>query len=515
MQNRFDYIVIGAGSSGCVIANRLSEDQNIRVLLLEAGGPDTKPEIFDSSNFVQLWGSDVDWKYQTEPEAQLAGRRLAWPRGKVLGGSSAINALLYVRGNKRDYDGWAALGNEGWSYNDVLLYFKKSENYDLGESAYHGVGGPLNVKQKVASESAPAELAFIQACTEYGFKGPVDFSGEQQENACGFHQITVNPDGKRCSAATAFLNPIRHRSNLTIQTHAQVTRLLIENGRAVGVSYVQDGQPQQAFADGEVILSTGAIDSPRLLMISGIGAADTLQAHGIDVVLDLPGVGQNLQDHLLVGVAFFSKRPWMDGNTILGETGLFTYIHPETTATGPDLQYHFRHDFHLAPGEVVGEMDGRGFTFAPTLVKPQSRGCITLSSADPFAPARIFANYLSEEADFKVLVEGIKLARELVKMPAFDSFRDEEVGPGSTATTDDDLRAYISRYASTLFHPVGTCKMGHDDMAVVDAHLRVHGIDGLRVADGSIMPQVVSGNTHAACVMIGEKAADLIKEQHA
>jgi len=512
MQKSFDYIVIGAGSSGCVIANRLSENADATVLLLEAGGPDTKPEIADPIGFPRLWGSEVDWQYRTEPEPRLNNRRIAWTRGKVLGGSSAINALVYVRGNKRDYDHWADLGNEGWGFDDVLPYFKKSENYDLGASDIHGAGGLLNIKQKVAAESAPAELAFIQACTEYGFKGPLDFSNGEQDNACGFHQITLNPDGTRASSATAFLNPIRSRTNLSIETYAHVTRMLIENGRAIGVEYVQNHQVHQVYADREVTLCAGAIDSPRLLMLSGIGAADTLRGHDIEVVFDLPGVGQNLQDHLLVGVAYFSKRPWLDGNIILGETGLFTNIHADTPAGGTELQFHFRHDFHLAPREVVGEMDGRGFTFAPTLVNPQSRGSISLRSNDPFAPASIVANYLAEEADFEVLVGGIKLARELVKMPAFDSFRDAEVAPGSACQTDADIRAFISRYASTLFHPVGTCKMGSDNQAVVDDRLRVRGISGLRVADASIMPHVVSANTHAACVMIGEKAADLIKQ---
>jgi choline dehydrogenase len=299
---------------------------------------------------------------------------------------------------------------------------------------------------------------------------------------------------------------------LSIETQAHVTRLLIENGRVIGVEYQQDNQTKQVHAEAEVILSAGAIDSPRLLMLSGIGAADELRAQGIEPILDLSGVGKNLQDHLLVGMAYFSKRPWLEGNTILGETGLFTDIHPNRNDGGPELQFHFRHDFHLAPGEVVGQMDGRGFTFAPTLVKPQSTGSISLRSNNPFEPARILANYLAEESDFEVLLGGIKLARELVKMPAFDSFRDAEVSPGSDCISETDLRGFISQYASTLFHPVGTCKMGGDDHAVVDPQLRVRGIAGLRVADASIMPRIISGNTHAACVMIGEKAADLIKQ---
>ncbi len=512
-QNRFDYIVIGAGSSGCVIANRLSDDQATKVLLLEAGGPDTKPEIHDAANFTSLWGTEVDWGYQTEPEPVLYNRQLSWPRGKVLGGSSSINALLYVRGNRRDYDQWASLGNEGWSYDNVLPYFKKSENYDGGASKYHGAGGPLNVKQKVAEESHPVELAFIQAGMEHGYGGPVwDFNGEQQENGCGFHQVTVNPDGTRCSAAKAFLSPIVNRSNLLIETGAHATRLLIENGRAVGVEYVQDGQTRQAYAENEVILSAGAVDSPKLLMLSGVGPAETLRTHGINVVLDLPGVGQNLQDHALLGVAFRSKQTYAGQSIFVGEAGLFTYVVADVASGGgPDLQYHFFRDFHLGPAELVGDLTAPGFTFLPTLLKPKSTGHITLRSNSPFDPARIYANYLTEDADFKVLVEGIKLARELVQMPAFDPFRDVEMAPGAACSTDADLREYIKRYVTTVFHPVGTCKMGSDNQAVVDSRLRIHGISGLRVADASIMPKIVSANTNAACIMIGEMASDMIK----
>jgi choline dehydrogenase len=506
VQKEFDYIVIGAGSSGCVVANRLSINPNATVLLLEAGGSDTKPEIHDCGSFTKLWGTEVDWNYYTEEEPHLNNRKIFWPRGKVMGGSSSINALLYVRGNRRDFDHWNYLGNAGWSYKDVLHYFIKSENFADGACEYHGVGGPLNVRRKTAADSAP-----VDACVEYGFSGPEwDFNGAQHENGAGFHQVTMNPDGTRCSTAGAFIKPILNRSNFQAQTNAQVTRILIENGRAVGAEYVKQGEKIRVYAKKEVVLCAGTVDSPKLLMLSGIGSAEQLKAHEIEVVADLPGVGQNLQDHLLLGVAFSSKQALKGGSAIIGEAGLFTRTLEGLDQAAPDLQYHFRHDFHLAPVELIDDPSAPGFTFLPTLLRPQSTGSISLRSNNPVDTPVIRGNYLECEADFQVLMRGIRLARELVQMPAFDDFRGEEKAPGVDMQSDSELRSYIRQCVTTVFHPVGTCKMGGDRMGVVDAELRVHGIKGLRVADASIMPTIVSANTNAACIMIGEKAADMI-----
>lgn len=502
----YDYIVIGAGSAGSVVAKRLTEDSDATVLLLEAGNPDTKPEIHIPAKCISLLGSEVDWSYFSEPEPYLNDRKMLCSRGKVLGGSSSINFMMYVRGNHHDYDHWHSLGNSGWSYQDVLPYFKKSEHQQRGTSDYHGVNGELSV-----TDIKPAVISqrFIDACAATGYDYNPDFNGTQQEGA-GFYQVTVK-DGKRHSAAAAFLLPILQRPNLTVTTGALVTQLLFEGTRAVGVEYLHEGVLHQARVNYEVILSAGAFDSPKLLMLSGIGDAKQLQAMGISVVADLPGVGQNLQDHILVCVVQESTQevhPAITSNGI--EAGLF--LHSEGNLDGaPDLQCFFGPIQFLPPGYAPANS---GFTGAVSLTRLQNIGSVSLRSPEPKDPPMLQMNYLQSEADVQKLVEGIKLLRQLFQTSAFDEFRGEEIAPGAEVQSDAALEAHIRDTCSTVWHPIGTCKMGTDPMAVVDPELRVHGIEGLRVVDASIMPTITTGNTNAPTIMIGEKAADLIKASH-
>ncbi len=518
----YDYVIVGAGSAGCALANRLSEDPSTSVLLLEAGGTDEAQEIHIPAAFSSLFKSPIDWANETEPQEHLNNRRLFWPRGKVLGGSSSINAMIYMRGNRRDYDQWAALGNEGWSYADVLPYFKKSENEERGASEYHGSGGPLNVADLRTIN--PLSSAFVEAGVEAGLPLTKDFNGAEQDGV-GFYQVTQK-QGMRYSAAVAYLHPVLGRANLTVQTSALVTGIIFEGTRAVGVTYTQNGEKQQVNVNKEVLLSGGAINSPQILLLSGVGPADHLKALNIPVVADLPGVGQNLQDHPAIVVLYASTQPislahaqtaenlqdFIENKmgpltSNIAEAGAF--IRTQSNLSMPDVQYHFTPVYYLNHGFTVPE--GDGYTIAPCVLHPQSRGYIALRSTNPAEAPIIQPNYFADEADMQVLVEGVKVARKMGETRAFAPFRDRETHPGSQAQSDKEIAEYIRNYVETLYHPVGTCKMGNDSMAVVDAQLRVRGVEGLRVIDASIMPTLVGGNTNAPTIMIAEKATDLIK----
>jgi choline dehydrogenase len=501
---KYDYVLIGAGSAGCVVANRLTEDGKTTVLLLEAGNPDNKPELHVPIYWPKLWGTEVDWAYFTEAEPHLNNRKIYCPRGKVLGGTSSINAMIYIRGNRHDFDHWQELGNHGWSYQNVLPYFKKSENQQRGAGQFHGVEGLLNVTDAI--EPSIVSKCFVEAAVATGYEHNTDFNGATQEGA-GIFQLTCK-DGTRQSTAVAFLNPILGRPNLTTTTNALVTRLLFEGTRTIGVEYLHNGTLCQAFVNQEVILSAGGFDSPKLLMLSGIGNAKDLQELGIDPIVDLPGVGQNLQDHLSVSVAYLSTVDLpLAPTSNIAEAGLFLHTENKLDAA-PNLQFHFGPILWVQP-ELARE--GSGFSIVPCLVHPQSRGNVSLRSSSPQDSPKIQMNYFEKEEDLQLLVEGIKIARNIANSGAFDQYLGEEVAPSINITSDEDIKAYIRQNCDSTYHPVGTCKMGTDSMAVVDSQLRVHGVEGLRVVDASIMPTLTTGNTNAPTIMIGEKAADLIK----
>jgi choline dehydrogenase len=517
----YDYIIIGAGSAGCVLANRLSEDPDVTVLLLEAGGPDNRREFQVPLLGWSLQQSEADWAYQTEPQNHMHDRRILWPRGKVLGGSSAINAMIYIRGHRRCYDDWAALGNEGRAFEDVLPYFLQSEHQLRGPDELHGTGGLLHVADP--RDPNPLSCAFVDAALELGIASNKDFNGPTQEGA-GFFQLNQK-DGRRCSTSVAFLHPAMNRPNLTIQTNAQATRLLFDNLRVSGVAYIQEGgDPQQVNVGREVILCGGAINSPQLLLLSGIGRADHLQAMGIPVLVDLPGVGQNLQDHLDVPVAIAASEPvTLKPHSAAAEIEYRHFQKGDLTSNGPEAGAFLRTtpdlpmpdlQFHFSPSSRAELADpGRyphAFIIWPGLLLPESRGYIELRSPDPLAHPVIQPNYLSEEQDVEVLLQGVKLGRKMAQSRAFERFIAQVVLPDPAIEDENILRDFIRHTATTIYHPVGTCKMGVDPLAVVDPQLRVYGVEGLRVADASIMPTIINGNTNAPAIMIGEKAADMI-----
>src|SRR5450830_47182 len=530
MPKEFDYIVIGAGSSGCVLASRLSEDAGTRVLLLEAGPPDRSLWLHLPIGYGKtMWSTTYNWCFQSEPDPNMNGRRIYWPRGKTLGGSSAINGLIYIRGQSQDFDRWAALGNTGWAYADVLPYFIKSEGNQRGASEHHGGNGPLKVSDIGAKH--PLIEAFISAAAEMGVPRNDDFNGAQQTGA-GYYQLNTLK-GWRCSTATAFLAPARGRANLRIETNAHTTGIVIENKRAVGVRYRQHGVMKTERCKAEVLLAAGAVQSPQLLQLSGIGPAALLKRHGIAVIKDAPGVGENLQDHLQLRLSYECTQPittndqlnswfgkikialqwllWRSGPLAVGinQGGCFMRALPRETET-PDIQFHVATlSADMAGGKVHPYS---GFTLSVCQLRPESRGHIRIRSADPFEPPEIASNYLATERDQRTAMAAIRCARTIAASRAMRPYVLREVKPGTAVTSDEELLAFCRNHGATIFHPAGTCRMGADALAVVDARLRVNGIKGLRVVDCSVMPTLVSGNTHAAAVMLAEKAADMICE---
>jgi choline dehydrogenase len=523
----FDYVIVGAGSSGCVLANRLSADGRTKVLLLEAGPRDNYLWIHIPIGYGRtMFHKAYNWGFYTDPEAGMNDRKIYWPRGRGLGGSSSINGLVFIRGQQDDYDHWAQLGNAGWDWNSVLPYFVKSEHNSRGASATHGGDGPMWSSD--IREKHQLMEAIIQGAQQLGVPRTDDFNSGDQEGVGYFQLFTRN--GWRHSSAVAYLKPIRNRPNLQVETDAQATAILTEGRRAVGVRFKQRGEMREVRAAREVILSAGALQSPQLLQLSGIGPAGLLQGHGIDVVHDLPGVGQNLQDHLQFRLMYRVSKPittnddlrtlsgqariglkWLiNGTGPLGiginQGGLFTRILPGSRT--PDIQFHFG---TLSADQAGGKPhDWSGCTFSVCQLRPESRGAVQITSTDPMQPPSMRPNYLSTEKDRLCAVESIKYARRLAATSALKPYLLSEHRPGDAVRSDDEILQFAREYGATIFHPSGTCKMGSDSMAVTDARLRVHGIDGLRVVDCSIMPTLVSGNTHAPAVMIAEKASDMI-----
>ena len=528
----YDYVIVGGGTAGCVLANRLSANGQYTVLMLEAGPADRYPWIHVPIGYAKTMFHPVyNWRFETEPDPGMNNRKVYWPRGRTLGGSSSINGLVFIRGQAEDYDHWAELGNKSWSWRAVLPYFRKQEDNVRGESDYHGVGGPITCSD-VGRKHELIE-AIIRGGGELGVPRNDDFNGAQQEGVGYFQLFTRN--GLRCSTAVGYLRPARRRPNLTTLTDAQATRIHFDPQRprrAQAVSYVRAGQTHTVRVGREVLLAAGSLQSPHLLQLSGVGPADLLARHGIEPVHELPGVGENLQDHLQFRLIFRCTKPitlnddlasWWRSARIglqwllsrrgplavgINQGGMFTRVMPESTT--PDIQFHF--------ATLSADMAGAkphpfpGFTFSVCQLRPTSRGHVRLKSADPLTPPAMTANYLSTEADRRCAIAAIRFARQLSQTPAMRDYVETELLPGPGVESDEDMLAFARQYGATIFHPAGTCKMGNDPLAVVDERLRVHGLEGVRVVDCSIMPTLVSGNTSAPAVMIAEKASDMILE---
>ena len=524
----YDYIIIGAGSAGCALANRLGEDYTLRILVLEAGPSDSSFLLKMPSGFAALGDkSPYNWRYATTPQKHCNDRRMYWPRGKTVGGSSSINAMLYVRGNASDYDHWRQLGNEGWSYDDVLPYFKKAENNERGADEFHGTGGPLNV----ADQAAPLKIneAFLAACEQAGQKRITDFNGAQQEGV-GYYQVTQK-NRERWSAASAYLRPAidRNRNNVHLLTGALVQRIILDKTHAMGVRYIQNGREEVARCSREIILAGGAVNSPQVLMVSGIGPADHLRSLGLKVWHDLPGVGGNLQDHLDAGVVQYCKTDdtydrankllslWRynrdqtgPGASPIAESGGFLSTRPGLSA--PDIQMHFLPAMVVDHGRT--RLKRSGYTLHTCTLRPESRGTIRLKTANPEDHPLIDANYLSERRDLDTLIDGVKMGRDILAQSGLDPYRADEYEPGAAVKTDAEIEQWIRARSETIYHPAGSCKMGPatDPTAVVDNQCRVHGIQGLRVVDASVMPTLVGGNTNAPTIMIAERVAGFIQK---
>ena len=523
----FDYVIVGAGSAGCVLANRLSADGKNSVLLLEAGPKDTNLWIHVPLGYGRLFKEKtVNWMYQTEPEPGLNGRSVFQPRGKVLGGSSSINGLLYIRGQHEDYDRWRQHGNLGWGFDDVLPYFRKAEDQQRGADVFHGTGGPLPVSDLGYPDRLSA--AFITAAAETGLPINRDFNGASQEGA-GFFQTTTR-HGRRASAAVAYLGSARGRTNLWVETSALAQRIMFDGRRAAAIEYRQAGALKTARARKEILVCGGAFNSPQLLQLSGVGPAELLRKHGIDVVLDAPGVGHDLQDHLQVRVVMRCSQAITLNDVVnspirkiltglqyaafrtgpltiaAGTSGAFFKTNPRLAT--PDIQIHFLPFSTDKMGEKLHSFSG--FTASVCQLRPESRGSLRIRSADPAAPPEIRINYLSTEVDRTANVEGLKMLRKILQAPALSPYVVGEVDPGAKVVTDEALLAHCRARGSTIYHPTSTCRMGNDALAVVDQRLRLRGIEGLRVVDASVMPDLVSGNTNAVVIMIAEKASEMI-----